>query len=240
VRGFRAYVSISVWNTLISEQRLTHFFIFLLVGLSTLMTPYLNLIPMPVLYGVFLFMGTSALSDIHFFNRMRIMFMPVKYQPDYYFLRKIPLKRVHLFTLIQLVCFIVLWVVKSNETISISFPMMLVVIIFVRKCLEFVFTQDELRALDAVLPPMGKKATHNAGDSESNVSVQPHNLHKSECTMNISDELGKTSAWKHINYNHIAVERNHRGQHKISISEDEAAPLAEQEDTRSSGWSWNK
>lgn len=24
--------------------------------------------------------------------------------------------------------------------------------------------------------------------------------------MNISDELGKTSAWKHINYNHIAVE----------------------------------
>ena len=73
----------------ISEQRLTHFFIFLLVGLSTLMTPYLNIIPMPVLYGVFLFMGTSALGEISFFNRMRIILIPVKYQPDYDYLRQV-------------------------------------------------------------------------------------------------------------------------------------------------------
>ena len=73
----------------ISEQRLTHLFIFLLVGLSTLMTPYLNIIPMPVLYGVFLFMGTSALGEISFFNRMRIILIPVKYQPDYDYLRQV-------------------------------------------------------------------------------------------------------------------------------------------------------
>ena len=61
----------------------------MLVGLSTLMTPFLNLIPMPVLYGVFLFMGTSALEDIHLYHRMRIALIPVKYQPDYDFLRQV-------------------------------------------------------------------------------------------------------------------------------------------------------
>jgi sodium bicarbonate transporter 10 len=98
--------------------------IFLLVGLSVFMTPILKFIPMPVLYGVFLYMGTAPLAEMHFFDRLRIVFMPAKYQPDFNYLRKVPLKRVHMYTAIQLVCFAILWVVKTNETISISFPLM--------------------------------------------------------------------------------------------------------------------
>jgi sodium bicarbonate transporter 10 len=98
--------------------------IFSLVGLSVFMTPILKFIPMPVLYGVFLYMGTAPLAEMHFFDRLRIVFMPAKYQPDFNYLRKVPLKRVHMYTAIQLVCFAILWVVKTNETISISFPLM--------------------------------------------------------------------------------------------------------------------
>ena len=108
----------------IREQRVTHFVIFLLVGLSVFMTPILKFIPMPVLYGIFLYMGTAPLADMHFYDRLRIIFMPPKYQPDFLYLRKIPLVRVHLFTIVQLLCFVALWVVKTNETISISFPLM--------------------------------------------------------------------------------------------------------------------
>lgn len=46
----------------VREQRVTHICIFILCGLSIFMTRVLRLIPMPVLYGVFLYMGTSSLK----------------------------------------------------------------------------------------------------------------------------------------------------------------------------------
>lgn len=82
---------------------------------------------MPVLYGVFLYMGIAPLAEMQFFDRIRIMFMPSKYQPDLIYLRKVPIMRVHLFTVIQLICFAVLWIVKTNSVISISFPLMVLI-----------------------------------------------------------------------------------------------------------------
>ncbi|UYV66706.1 SLC4A7 [Cordylochernes scorpioides] len=107
--------------------------IFLLVGCSVFFTPVLTLIPLPVLYGVFLYMGVSSLKGSQFFDRILILLMPQKYQPDYVFLRHVPTLRVHLFTLAQLTC-------------------LLVVMIGVRKLLDFVFTQRELKILDDVMP----------------------------------------------------------------------------------------
>ena len=45
----------------IYEQRLTGFLIFILIGLSVLFTSVLKLVPLPVLYGVFIYMGLSSL-----------------------------------------------------------------------------------------------------------------------------------------------------------------------------------
>jgi len=59
-----------------------------------------------------------------FVQRVFVMFMPAKYQPDYMFLRNVPMRHVHLFTLIQLVCLIVLCVIKEMGSISIIFPVM--------------------------------------------------------------------------------------------------------------------
>ena len=52
------------------------------------------------------------------------MFMPAKYQPDYMFLRNVPMRRVHLFTFIQIICLTVLCVIKEIGVISIMFPVM--------------------------------------------------------------------------------------------------------------------
>lgn len=46
-------------------------------------------IPMPVLFGVFLYMGVASLKGLQFFDRILIIFMPVKYQPDFMFLRQV-------------------------------------------------------------------------------------------------------------------------------------------------------
>ena len=71
------------------------------------------------------------LINLHFqlVQRISILFMPQKYQPDYKYLRHVPIKKVHLFTGIQLMCLIVLWVIKSIKKISIIFPLMVSIII---------------------------------------------------------------------------------------------------------------
>ena len=61
---------------------------------------------------------------LQFVQRVMVMFMPAKYQPDYMFLRNVPMRRVHLFTAIQLFCLIVLCVIKELGMVSIIFPVM--------------------------------------------------------------------------------------------------------------------
>ncbi|NWX47087.1 S4A4 protein, partial [Steatornis caripensis] len=107
----------------IREQRLTGLAVFVLTGVSVFMAPVLKHIPMPVLYGVFLYMGVAALNSIQLTDRVRLLLMPAKHQPDLAYLRHVPLRRVHLFTVIQLLCLTLLWVIKST-TAAIIFPVM--------------------------------------------------------------------------------------------------------------------
>ncbi|KAF3857341.1 hypothetical protein F7725_009200 [Dissostichus mawsoni] len=107
----------------IREQRFTGLMIFTLMGCSVFMTSVLKFIPMPVLYGVFLYMGASSLRGIQFFDRLRLFGMPAKHQPDFIYLRHVPLRKVHLFTIVQLTCLVLLWVIKTSKA-AIVFPMM--------------------------------------------------------------------------------------------------------------------
>ncbi|NWV42801.1 S4A4 protein, partial [Grantiella picta] len=107
----------------IREQRLTGLAVFILMGVSIFMAPVLKHIPMPVLYGVFLHMGVAALNSIQLTDRVRLLLMPAKHQPDLGYLRHVPLRRVHLFTVIQLLCLALLWVLKSTMA-AIIFPVM--------------------------------------------------------------------------------------------------------------------
>ncbi|NXL03534.1 S4A4 protein, partial [Mesembrinibis cayennensis] len=107
----------------IREQRLTGLAVFVLTGVSIFMAPILKHIPMPVLYGVFLHMGVVALNSIQLTDRVRLLLMPAKHQPDLPYLRHVPLRRVHLFTVIQLLCLALLWVLKSTMA-AIIFPVM--------------------------------------------------------------------------------------------------------------------
>ncbi|NXG05924.1 S4A4 protein, partial [Sakesphorus luctuosus] len=107
----------------IREQRLTGLAVFVLMGVSVFMAPVLKHIPMPVLYGVFLHMGVAALNSIQLLDRARLLLIPAKHQPDFAFLRHVPLRRVHLFTVTQLLCLALLWLLKST-TAAIIFPVM--------------------------------------------------------------------------------------------------------------------
>ena len=78
----------------VREQRVTGICVFILTGLSVKLAPILKFIPMPVLYGVLMFMGVNTLNGMQFIDRCLLFFMPAKHQPDAMYLRHVPLKKV--------------------------------------------------------------------------------------------------------------------------------------------------
>ena len=179
----------------IREQRVTHVLIFLTIGMSVFMTPILSKIPMPVLYGVFLYMGMASLNGLQFYDRILLMFMPKKYQPDYPYLRHVTMNRVHLFTAIQIACFAGLWLIKSFSQTSILFPLMLVIMIVVRKGLDAVFTKRELQVLDDILPAFKRhdrlddeEALHTETQEERRSSI---NLRYTQSAVEVDMASGK-------------------------------------------------
>uniref|UniRef100_A0A8C7KZT0 Anion exchange protein n=1 Tax=Oncorhynchus kisutch TaxID=8019 RepID=A0A8C7KZT0_ONCKI len=140
----------------VREQRLTGILVFVLTGVSIFLAPVLQYIPMPVLYGVFLYMGVASLAGIQFWERIKLYLMPAKHQPDFSFLRHVPLRRVHLFTLVQIICLAVLWTLKSTVA-AIIFPVMILGLMVVRKMMDLMFSQHDLAWLDDILPEKEKK-----------------------------------------------------------------------------------
>uniref|UniRef100_A0A3P8SMR2 Anion exchange protein n=1 Tax=Amphiprion percula TaxID=161767 RepID=A0A3P8SMR2_AMPPE len=195
----------------IREQRFTGLMIFTLMGCSVFMTSVLKFIPMPVLYGVFLYMGASSLRGIQFFDRLKLFGMPAKHQPDFIYLRHVPLRKVHLFTIVQLSCLVLLWVIKTSKA-AIVFPMMVLALVFIRKLLDFIFTKRELSWLDDLMPEWKKKKLEDAAQEEEHsiiaeeegiVQVPLEGHYKSDpATVNITDEMSKGSfgnVWKSVN-----------------------------------------
>ncbi|XP_068577165.1 solute carrier family 4 member 4a isoform X2 [Cebidichthys violaceus] len=140
----------------VREQRLTGVVVFILTGLSVFMSPILKFIPMPVLYGVFLYMGVASLNGVQFMDRLKLLLMPAKHQPDLVYLRHVPLRKVHLFTFIQILCLALLWILKSTVA-AIVFPVMILALVAVRKAMDWMFSQHELGFLDDVIPEKDKK-----------------------------------------------------------------------------------
>ncbi|XP_078406945.1 electrogenic sodium bicarbonate cotransporter 1-like [Cetorhinus maximus] len=141
----------------VREQRVTGLLVFILIGLTLCLAPILKYIPLPVLFGIFLYMGVSALSSVQFMDRLKLLLTPAKHQPDLIFLRHVPLRRIHLFTLLQVLCLVLLWVLKSTAA-AIIFPVMLLALVGVRKAMECVFSRHDLNWLDDAMPEKENKA----------------------------------------------------------------------------------
>ncbi|XP_051577166.1 sodium bicarbonate cotransporter 3-like isoform X4 [Myxocyprinus asiaticus] len=206
----------------IREQRVTGLMIFVLMGLSVFMTSILKFIPMPVLYGVFLYMGVSSLKGIQFFDRIKLFGMPAKHQPDLIYLRYVPLWKVHIFTLVQLTCLVLLWVIKVSAA-AVVFPMMVLALVFVRKLLDFCFTKRELSWLDDLMPESKKKKEDDKkkkakeeaqrmmeaegieipydGGDHLDIPVKALKVSIDPSVVNISDEMAKTAVWKAVAMN---------------------------------------
>ncbi|XP_044130974.1 band 3 anion transport protein isoform X1 [Bufo gargarizans] len=131
------------------EQRVSGLLVAVLVGVSILMEPVLSLIPLAVLFGIFLYMGVTSLNGIQFFDRILLTLKPPKYHPSEPYVTRVKTWRMHVFTLIQVICLTVLFVVMFTPA-SLALPFILILTVPVRMfILPHIFNSLELKCLDS-------------------------------------------------------------------------------------------
>ena len=106
-------------------------------------------IPLPVLYGVFLYMGICSLLSSQFFGRICMLFMEPSKYPKSAMTQEVPHWTMHKFTAVQLTMFVILYAVKEIEVIAIAFPLVIAACIPTRiYLLPKMFTEEEIELMD--------------------------------------------------------------------------------------------
>ncbi|CAK9068547.1 unnamed protein product, partial [Durusdinium trenchii] len=132
------------------EQRATNFLIHVLIGCALFLAPVLKFLPRSVLQGVFFYMGIASLTGNNLFDRLFLWLVwePKNY-PAYIYIQKLPVKRVHLYTFVQLICLAILYGLKEIKATSVVFPFFMASLAIIRKAMRFMFTAEELKYLDS-------------------------------------------------------------------------------------------
>ncbi|CAK9090980.1 Electrogenic sodium bicarbonate cotransporter 1 (Sodium bicarbonate cotransporter) (Na(+)/HCO3(-) cotransporter) (Solute carrier family 4 member 4) (kNBC1) [Durusdinium trenchii] len=132
------------------EQRATNFLIHVLIGCALFLAPVLKFLPRAVLQGVFFYMGIASLTGNNLFDRFFLLFkLERRNRPSYIYVQKLPIKRVHLYTLVQLICLAILYGLKEIKETSVVFPFFMASLAIIRKALRWMFTPEELKYLDS-------------------------------------------------------------------------------------------
>lgn len=142
----------------VCETRLTGLGIHLLIAGSLLLLPLLKTVPMPVLYGLFLYMGVVSMSGNQFFERLSLWLTDPALYPRTHYIRRVPAGAIHAFTLLQLCCLLMLWAVQLSR-IGILFPLFVALLVPVRLLAGRWFAPDHLAALDTEEEPAEEEST---------------------------------------------------------------------------------
>ncbi|EFV13441.1 sodium bicarbonate transporter family protein [Segniliparus rugosus] len=132
----------------VRENRVSPLAIHILIGASVFMLPLIKKIPMEVLFGLFLFMGFATLNGTDFYARLKLWLTDRNLYPDTHYVRHVPWKVIRLFTLVQLLCLVVLWILKSSPA-GILFPLFIAMLVPLRLLLNRWFQPQHLALLDA-------------------------------------------------------------------------------------------
>lgn len=131
----------------VRENRVSPLAIHILIAASVFMLPLIKQIPMEVLFGLFLFMGFATLNGTEFYARLKLWLTDPNLYPDTHYVRHVPWKVIRLFTLVQLLCLVVLWILKSSPA-GILFPLFIAMLVPFRLLLNRWFQPEHLAWLD--------------------------------------------------------------------------------------------
>ena len=138
------------------ETRVTGFGVHAMILASALAVPVLSLVPLPVVAGVFLYLGNKVMGGNQFLRRCKQLFLDEKElsvttvgEKEQVILGR---KAVLRFTALQCLCLAALWALKLSPSTALIFPSVIGVLMLVRaKLIPKVFSSRELMLLDTAI-----------------------------------------------------------------------------------------
>lgn len=137
----------------VTETRVTGFITHAMLLATIYLLPTLKHLPIPVVSGVFLFLGRKLMTGNSFLKRITHSVAEKDRLPANHPIHVLGRNKMNLFTGIQILCLAGLWTFKQNSSISIFFPSVIGLLMAIRKLvLPKIFTEEELEALGDPTP----------------------------------------------------------------------------------------
>lgn len=137
----------------VTETRLTGFVIHALLTSTVLLLPLIKKIPIPVVSGVFLFLGRKLMTGNTFFKRITDGFAEKARLPKNNPIHLLGRKKMNIYTGVQVLCLMGLFGFKQIPAITIFFPAMIGILMFIRGVvLPNFFSEEEFVALGDETP----------------------------------------------------------------------------------------
>ena len=131
------------------ETRLTGFVIHSAILSSLMLLPLLSKIPIPVISGIFLYLGRKLMKGNLLFDRAGQMFIEPSLLPTSSIYRLLPRITVAKFIGLQAFMLGIIWTLKQSKSLALLFPSCIAVLALLRGVLlPRFFTSEELEALD--------------------------------------------------------------------------------------------
>ncbi|KAK1435049.1 hypothetical protein QVD17_00808 [Tagetes erecta] len=150
-RHIEAYLPVRV-----NEQRVTNLLQSILVGFAVFAIPGIKMIPTSVLWGYFAYMSIDSLPGNQFWERLLLFFIPAgrrfKVLESHHasYVESVPFKYITMFTVFQLVYFLICYGITWIPTGGILFPLPFFLLIPIREhFLPKLFPAEHLQELDA-------------------------------------------------------------------------------------------
>ncbi|KAM6441185.1 solute carrier family 4 member 11 isoform 4-T4 [Liasis olivaceus] len=144
-----------IYETIVSvkETRLTTLVANSLVGLSLLLLPFpLQLIPKPVLYGLFLYIALTSIDGNQLFERVALLLKEQTAYPPTHYIRRVPQRKIHYFTGLQVLQLLILcsFGMSPLPYMKMIFPLIMIGMIPIRyNLLPSIIEAKYLDAMDA-------------------------------------------------------------------------------------------
>jgi len=137
----------------VTETRLTGFTIHAMLASTILLLPLIKKIPIPVVSGVFLFLGRKLMTGNTFLQRVTDGFAEKARLPNKNPIHLLGRKKMNIYTGIQVLCLLGLFGFKQIPAITIFFPAMIGILMSIRAfMLPVFFNEEEFEALGDPTP----------------------------------------------------------------------------------------
>ena len=139
--------------TEVTETRFTGFVIHAMLASTILLLPLIKKIPIPVVSGVFLFLGRKLMTGNTFFKRVTDSIAERSRLPDKHPIFLLGRKKMNAYTGVQVLCLLGLFGFKQIPAITIFFPAMIGILMSIRALiLPNFFSEKEFVALGDETP----------------------------------------------------------------------------------------